>query len=211
MTKERLGAERDWPARLQEAFARADKFFSSYRADESIKSSTLQDFSPMTAAIHEVGHGVVTHRLGGQVRIIEIGQWQTDRGGWVNGRTRMAWRDSATVEQMVMGLLAGPIAHLRVDTSDSGLTFIREDRNEINRLVAATCVVDGDHDIARELEWRARSPDMIKHTAALVEENWPLIERVAEVLLERKHLTGSQFVKALARPRQLRKSSEARP
>jgi hypothetical protein len=183
MTTSMIG---DRPAKLYEAFRRAGEI-----------KAARDDFSPRTAAIHEAGHGVATYRLGGQVRIIEIGRRQADRGGWVNGRRRMAWRPSATVEQMVMGLLAGPIAHLRVDMSDSGLVFIRDDRNDINRLIAATCAVDGNHDIAREAEWRAQMPALIERTTVLVEENWRSIENVAEVLLLRKHLTGSQFLKAL--------------
>ena len=176
--------------------ARSTELYEAFRRAGKIKA-VRDDFSPRTAAIHEAGHGVATYRLGGQVRIIEIAQRQTDRRGWVIGRSRMVWRPSATVAQMVMGLLAGPIAHLRVDTSDGGLVFIRDDRNDINRLIEATCAVDGKHDIAREAEWRAQMPALIEHTTVLVEENWRSIEKVAEVLLVRKHLTGSQFLKAL--------------
>jgi len=188
--------ERNWQGRLQQAFARADKVFGSHRTNERAKAAALRDFSPRTAAIHEAGHGVVTHRLGGQVRIIEVGQ-KHDGRGWIDGRSRMTWRASVTVEQMVAAILAGPIAHLRVDTSDAGLILVRDDRNDINRLVLETCKVDGEHDIAREADWRTQMPELIEHTAALVEENWPSIERVAEALLKRQRLTWSQFVKAL--------------
>jgi hypothetical protein len=186
----------NWHGRLQEAFARADKVFGSRRVNERAKAAALRDFSPRTSAIHEAGHGVVTYRLGGQVKIIEIGQRHDDRE-MTNSRSRIAWRTSVTVEQIIVALLAGPIAHLRVDNSDAGLIFIRDDRNEINRLVLETCTVDGDHDVAREAEWRALMPELIEHAAELVDKNWRSIERVAEALLERTRLTSSQFVKAL--------------
>ena len=188
--------ERNWHGRLQKAFARADKVFGSRGGNERTKAAALLVFSPRTSAIHEAGHGVVTYRLGGQVKIIEIGQRHNDRE-LTNSRSRIAWRASVSVEQIIIALLAGQIAHLRVDNSDAGLIFIRNDRNEINRLVLAACAVDGDHDIAREVEWRALMPDLIEHAAELVDKNWRSIESVADALLERTRLTSSQFVKAL--------------
>ena len=158
-------------------------------------------------AVHEAGHAVAAHALGFTVEMVTI-RGEGTAGGWTDLRLP-AVSDRAQIEARVKVLLAGRAANAHFGAAaDTGAT---SDLAEATRILAAARLSFG---MTESLVYRA-SPeqaldmvardrglaDAIGHeltrlmisTKRIVAENRALIEKVANVLLERSVLDGADL------------------
>lgn len=129
-------------------------------------------------AIHEAGHAVVALRLGlvfDHVTTVPDEHAETDGAlHWTDLQTAGDLEIAATADAVV--LLAGPFAEARL-TETTLHDVLAGDAAGEDREALATLGLDDD-------EFVAASRDAL----ALVEQDWPAIERVADALLERDSL-----------------------
>ena len=155
------------------------------------RASTLEE-----VAYHEAGHVVVGHLLGVELASVDI--LRDGEGG--NGHTIFnvpPWfRPSATLDErrrryaeaVVTTFLAGPIAEARV----AGFHNLEGSGYDLDAVA---------REWLRLLEpperYEARLDELTVRAEALVDENWPAIERLAQALLERRSLTGAEALQLL--------------
>lgn len=158
-------------------------------------------------AIHEAGHAVVAHQLGYRVESVTI-RGKGNAGGWTEVRLP-AVSDRILIEGRVKILLAGRAANTSFGAlADTGATA---DLAEATRLLAAARLTFG---LAESLVFRA-GPDQVLDLVArdrgladaigaelnrlmistkkLIADNRRVIERVAEALMDRSVLDGTEL------------------
>jgi ATP-dependent Zn protease len=130
--------------------------------------------NPRITAIHEAGHAVIALRLGlvfDHVTTIPDDAAETDGAlHWTDLQSAGDLEIAATADAIV--LLAGPFAEARI-TDTTLHEVLAGDAAGEDREALATLGLDDD-------EFVAASRDAL----ALVEQDWPAIERVADALLE---------------------------
>jgi len=144
-------------------------------------------------AHHEAGHAVATVKSGMKVVQVGISAVADARGNFgkvehINPYFEQALEDGDErlnrlgYWELVIAL-AGPAAERRYDQRR---TMPASDRVEIEHILSAAGGSEGD----KKKFFRAVKRD----TKNLVNEEWPVIKRVAAGLLERKRLSGDELV-----------------
>lgn len=163
---------------------------------------SVQPVQPSDAfiAYHEAGHAVaaVVLGFGNQVTKVSI-----RRGKKTGGRVLLSSRrdEIPNGESEAVFIIAGPTAEnfFRVACGESAVEAAEavviggeSDYDYFKKLVVE-CTAHhgsaGDIDLAKRIKELAHS-----QTASLVEENWPKIATVAEVLLAVESITGSELL-----------------
>lgn len=173
------------------------------------------------AAIHEAGHAVIAHRLGFQVETVTILS-AGDAGGWTD-IVIAPTPDRRQIEDRVQILLAGRAANEAFGApADTGAT---SDLAEATRLLAAARTSFGlagqlvvrsspDDALALVARDRALAEDvngelgrLMKATRRIVNENRDALQRVADALVDKFVLDGTELANLitprLAQPRRL--------
>ena len=165
---------------------------------------------PWFNAIHEAGHAVASVVFGLPLASVEIKKRELQPGLVSVGQTNSDGLDledirgkgGAAAMPYIVRLLAGPFAEERVNPTNFEGTAHKGDWD--GAWAAAMIAVwghmpdenapapgpDEDRQIMSEL--KALKVDSHALTKRLVTENWPVITRVAELLLERTELTGEE-------------------
>jgi hypothetical protein len=129
-------------------------------------------------AVHEAAHAVIALRLGlvfDHVTTVPDEREETDGAlHWTELQSAGDLEIAPTADAIV--LLAGPFAEARV-TGSSLHEVLADDPAGEDREALATLGLDDDEFVAASRE-----------ALALVEEDWPAIERVADALLDRDTL-----------------------
>jgi hypothetical protein len=130
--------------------------------------------NPRTTAIHEAGHAVVALRLG--LVFDHVSTIPDERAGidgalhWTDLQSAGDLEIAAAADAIV--LLAGPFAEARLTESTLHEVLAGEAAGE-DREALATLGLDDEEFVAASRDARA-----------LIEQDWPAIERVADALLE---------------------------
>jgi ATP-dependent Zn protease len=155
------------------------------------RASTLEE-----VAYHEAGHVVGGHRLGVELASVDI--LRDGEGGnghtvfnvppWFRPGANLDDRRRRYAEAVVTTFLAGPIAEARV----AGFPNLQGSGYDLDAVA---------REWLRLLEppkrYEVRLKELTARAEALVEENWPAIERLAQALLERRRLTGAEALQLL--------------
>lgn len=156
-------------------------------------------------AHHEAGHAVVAFLLGFRVTSATIVPG-SDYAGMVVYRPRgKVDLKSATAvmrikaEDWIISILAGDIAQRRYDPRSSRHWHGTADRSHATDIALSLC--GSGESATAYLAWLSiRTKDM-------VHGRWPIVEKIATLLLERKTISGDELRAAiLPAPRQLTKS-----
>jgi ATP-dependent Zn protease len=155
-------------------------------------------------AYHEAGHAVVAHRLGVEVEHVTIVPDHTCHGHCAHADlfcARGHGSDRANLERAIQICLAGPLAQAWLlrryfDRRRGG----RQDYDCASGLARYLAGSAGEREFLRYQERR---------TQALVDHLWSDIERVAQALLERDHLSGTEVKDIIEAPRRLEQEDRA--
>jgi ATP-dependent Zn protease len=137
-------------------------------------------------AYHEAGHAVVAYRLKAEVRHVSIVPDHFSRGYFVSGDLFCApgcGSDRANLERAIKICLAGPLAQQRFRRRSYCRRGGRQDYDCASGLARYLAGAAGEREFLRYQERR---------TQALVEHYWSEIELVAQALLERDELSGTE-------------------
>ena len=144
-------------------------------------------------AYHEAGHAVATWRLGLRVATASIEKTEQYLGMVSRTATRLERQidfssDPAVVdriERLIMICWAGALAVRRLNPRSKWRNGASEDFEKASNLFFHICGFDAKtQQLYSGLLWR--------RTELLIEGNWPLVEHVAGLLLERTNLSGQE-------------------
>ena len=155
-----------------------------------IEAPPSRDSTPEEVAYHEAGHAVVGHSLGLVLVDVDVlgdsegghGHTNFRRPDWYRPEVSQDERHERFVEAVVITFLAGAIAEAR--------------RASFRNPNASGFDLDA---VAREWLHLLDSPDeeaLMQRAEALVDENWPAIERLAKALMRARRLPGPEALAA---------------
>ena len=150
-----------------------------------IEAPPSRDSTPEEVAYHEAGHAVVGHSLGLDLVAVDVlgdSEGGHRRPDWYRPEVSQDERHERFVEAVVITFLAGAIAEAR--------------RASFRNPNASGFDLDA---VAREWLHLLDSPDeeaLMQRAEALVDENWPAIERLAKALMRARRLPGLEALAA---------------
>jgi hypothetical protein len=141
----------------------------------------------LATAYHEAGHAVAAATLGGAVITSTITRKKDQFG-----LTEWSLPDPVDPRKRIIVTFAGPLAHHRHNPKCFEPDAAQSDFLDIDRIVEAL-------DLPEEQQARFKS-ECEQEAERLLDENWVLIERVAEALFLHRTLNGLQAKAVLGDP-----------
>jgi hypothetical protein len=167
--------------------------------------------APLYIATHEAAHAVAAVLLGLRLRSVDIKTLPLDRDHVSAGftdtgeivRSEIAGKGEAAVKAELITSLVGPLAELRVNPRfydyKHVASFDFQKANELARLavVDPTQTDEEGYALAEERERteplaRALYDSAFTAAAKLVEAHYPIISKVAQLLMARRELSGEE-------------------
>jgi hypothetical protein len=154
-------------------------------------------------AYHEAGHVVVAYRLGAEVEHVTIVPDHFSRGHFTHGDlfcARGLGSDRANLERAMKICLAGPLAQKRFRPRSYCRRNGRQDYDCASGLARYLAGSAGEREFLRYQERR---------TKVVVDHFWSDIDRIAQALLERDELSGTEVKNIIEEPRRLKQEDPA--
>jgi ATP-dependent Zn protease len=144
-----------------------------------------------STAYHEAGHTVVAYRLGVKIEHVSIVPDHDSRGHFAHGYlfcARGHGSDRANLERAIKICLAGPLAQAQFHRR----SYRRHGRHDYDCATGLARYLAGSAGEREFLRYQERQ------TKSLVEHLWNEIDAVAQALLERDHLSGTEVKGVIA-------------
>jgi ATP-dependent Zn protease len=154
-------------------------------------------------AYHEAGHAVVAYHLGAEIRHVTIVPDHFSRGYFTHGDlfcARGLGSDRANLERAIKICLAGPLAQTRFHRRSYRRRDGRQDYDCATGLARYLAGSAGEREFIHYQERR---------TKTLIDHFWNDIERVAQALIERDELSGTEVKDIIEAPRRLEAEDRA--